>query len=329
MAKFDEKIAESTRKALLDPRFTSRNQLSSGRIFFVLKTAATNYTQFKEDHPDYKAADGVTTIAAVYNTVDAAVGACTADQGDVIYVMPGHTETITSSSTTLDIAGVTIICLGNGTNAPHFTFSTAAATINVSAADVKWQGGYFLANYLDVASTFTLAAAKDFTLDGAMLKHSSNVLNFLSVVTTGTTDYATDGLTVTDNKYYGLNTTPLAFISVLGDVDRLTVTGNYVNSASTADVGHFITFAAKDATNAIISDNTLIVVGATNATVGIFLTGSGTAMTGIVSNNRIASLDTTTEIIATAGTGLKYFDNLYTGVADKSGYVLPAIDSAA
>lgn len=328
MGKFPEKIGEATRDALLDPRFTSRNQLSSGRIFFVLKTAAANYAQFVEDHPDYKSGDGVTTVAAVYNTVDEAIGACTPDQGDKIYVMPGHTETITSSSLTLDVAGVTITCLGNGTNAPHFTFSTAAATINVSAADVKWEGGYFLANYLDVASAFTLAAAKDFSLDGAMLKDSSNVLNFLSVVTTGTTDFATDGLTVINNKYYALNTTPLAFISVLGDVDRLTVEGNYVNSASTANVGHFITFAAKDATNAIISDNTLIVVGATNADVGIFLTGSGTGMTGIVSGNLVASLDTTTELIATAGTGLKFFENYYTGTADKSGKLWPLVDGA-
>ena len=327
MGKFPEKIGEATREALLDSRFTSRNQLLSGRIFFVMATSVTNYAQFVEDHPDYKSADGVVTVAAVYNTVDAAVGACTDDQGDVIHVMPGHTETITSSSLTLDVSGITVVCHGNGTNVPYFTFSTAAATINVSAADVKWVGGHFLANYLDVASAFTLAAAKDFDLDKAKFEDSSNVLNFLSVVTTGTTDYATDGLTVTNNDWYGLNTTPLAFVSMLGDVDRLDVSKNYVCSASTANVGHFITFAAKDATNAKIKDNTLIVVGATDATVGIFLTGSGTGMTGEVSGNKVASLDTTTELIATAGTGLKFFENYYTGVADKSGKLWPVVDA--
>lgn len=320
MSAFANSIAEFVKEKLLKPEFIAR---TSGRVFWVKAQAAGDYTTFVAEHPDYS--DG---IPAVYTTVDEAVGACTADEGDVVKVCAGHTETVTATSIALDVAGITIECLGNGKSAPVFTFSIAAATIVASADDIKWSGGYFLANHLDVASTFTLGAAKDFHLDEATFEDSSNVLNFLSVITTGTTDYATDGLTVTNNKNYALNTTPLAFISVLGDCDRLTVTGNYVNSASTADVGHFITFAAKDATNAMINDNILIVVGATNAAVGIFLTGSGTGMTGIVSGNKVASLDTTAELIATAGTGLKFFENYYTGTADKSGKLWPVVDAA-
>src|SRR3990167_6036958 len=114
MGAFQENIAESVKRELRDPRFQSSNGLAfplygGGRVFFVLKAAATNYTQFAEDHPDYKSGDGVVTVAAVYNTIDAAVGACTADQGDVIYVMPGHTETVSAAAGfVMDIAGIEV-----------------------------------------------------------------------------------------------------------------------------------------------------------------------------------------------------------------------------
>jgi hypothetical protein len=42
----------------------------------------------------------------------------------------------------------------------------------------------------------------------------------------------------------------------------------------------------------------------------------------------VASLDTTTELIATAGTGLAYFNNYYTGTADTSGKLWPVVDGA-
>ena len=270
--------------------------------------------------------DGGTPDSAV-TTLQAAIDK--AGAGDRIWVAPGHAETVTATSIDVNQASITIICLGNGLNAATFTYSTAAATITVSAANVTWIGGYHLGNFLDVASAFTIGAAKDFRLEGGLFVSSTASLNFLSIVTTGSTANAADGLAVVGNSYWNLNTSPLAFVSVLGNLDRLVVTDNFVNSASTADVGHFITIAALVLRAARIQRNTLNVVGVTSAAVGIFLTGSSTTNTGIVSDNRIASLDTTGELIATAGTGLVFFDNYYTGVADKSGYIVPAIDSAA
>lgn len=262
-------------------------------------------------------------------TVQGAISAATATKGDKIVVMPGHAETVTATSIDLSKAGVTVVCLGSGLARPIFTYSTAAATITVSAANCAFIGGDHFANFLDVASAFTIGAAKDFQLVGNTFRNSSASLNFLSVVTTGSTANAADGLLVDGNFYHNLNTSPLAFISVLGTIARLTVTNNDVVSASTADVGHFITFSSLNSTGTRIVGNSLVVVGVTTAAVGIFLTGSGTAHTGIVRDNFVSSLDTTTELVFTAGTGLVYFRNEYTGVADKSGYILPAIDSAA
>jgi hypothetical protein len=262
------------------------------------------------------------------STVDGAIGKCTASNGDFIFVKPGHAETVTASSIALDVAGVSVVCLGNAENQAVFTYGAAAATITVSAANCTWAGGIHQANFLDVASAFTLGAAKGFTLRDAKFEDTTASLNFLSIVTTGATDNDADDMTVANCSWYGLNTTPLAFVSILAAELRPTISGCSVNSASTADVGHFVTLAAKIVLGARFVDNELIVVGSAGATVGIFLTGSGTTNTGIVARNLVASLDTTTELIATAGTGLKFFENYYTGVADASGKLWPAVDAA-
>lgn len=269
--------------------------------------------------------DGATPDSAK-TTLQAAVDIALA--GDRIFVAPGHAETVTATSIDLNTAGITIVHLGNGSNTAVYTFGAAAATITVSAANITVIGGRYVANFLDVASAFTTSTANYFRLEGGEFEDNSSVLNFLSIVTTGATDNQADGLQVIGNSWYALNTSPLAFVSILAAIAHLHVEGNFVDSASTADVGHFITFAAKISLGTRILNNILVVVGSTGAAVGIFLTGSGTTHTGIVGRNFVSSLDTTAELIATAGTGLVFFENYYTGTADASGKLWPVVDGA-
>jgi hypothetical protein len=53
----------------------------------------------------------------------------------------------------------------------------------------------------------------------------------------------------------------------------------------------------------------------------------GTANTGLIRENFIKSLDVTTPVLVTASSGFTFMQNFYQGNADKSGYVLPAIDA--
>lgn len=298
-------------------------KLGSGKIRVVGKATLPNRDMIEElfnvDN------DGQVRF---FDTVDAAISACTASAGDKIYVLPGHTETVTATSIALDVAGVEVIGLGKGLLRPTFTFGAAAATISVSAANCSWTGCHFIGNFDNVAAAFTLAAAKDFTLENNTFVDNSSSLHFLSIVVTNATNNAADGLTIKGNTWNGLALAPNAFISILANQDRLLIENNDVFMAATNNVGHFITLAAKIISNSRIRNNVCVVVGATSATVGIFLTGSGTTSIGIVSDNKVASLDTTTELIATAGTGLKYFENYYTGTADASGKLWPAVDGA-
>lgn len=298
---------------------------NTGEVFFV-----SNADVLLDKNQSVAGVDqaGGGTFQRPFRTVDFAIGQCTANRGDIIYVMPGHTETVTSTSIALDVAGVNIICLGHAENQATFTYSADDSTITVSGDNCVWVGGLHQSTILDCASAFTVNAGDHFLLSGGKFEDTSDILNFLSIVTTTTNDNAEDGLQVTGNTFYGLNTTPLAFVSILGDIKDLLVDNNFVDSAATADVGHFITFAAKDSVGTRISNNQLVVVGATDAAVGIFLTGSGTGHTGTVKGNLVSSLDTTAELIATAGTGLVFFENYYTGVADASGKLWPVVDAA-
>lgn len=65
--------------------------------------------------------------------------AATANNGDVVKVMPGHTESITSATAaTWATAGVTVIGMGYGSLRPQITFSSiVGATINITAANIS------------------------------------------------------------------------------------------------------------------------------------------------------------------------------------------------
>lgn len=75
---------------------------------------------------------------SAFNTLNEAVSAATASNGDIIYVMEGHAETI-SAAAGVDIskAGLTVIGLGSQGLRPTFTFTAAASTFAIGA-DNTW-----------------------------------------------------------------------------------------------------------------------------------------------------------------------------------------------
>jgi len=70
-------------------------------------------------------------------TLAQALALCTANKGDVVYLMPGHNEGAGDAQWTINKAGVTIIGLGNGTNRPRFDFDHANASIDITASNVR------------------------------------------------------------------------------------------------------------------------------------------------------------------------------------------------
>jgi hypothetical protein len=91
------------------------------------------------------------------STIDAAVGMCAANRGDVIMVRPNHTETVTAAAgLDLDVAGIALIGLGSGSNRPTINFTTATtADMDVDAANIT------MCNFLFTGGIDALAAPID------------------------------------------------------------------------------------------------------------------------------------------------------------------------
>src|ERR1700704_3590037 len=85
------------------------------------------------------------TFDAPFATLNYAMTQCVANRGDIIFIKPGHAETITAAGTLgLGVAGVAIVGLGYGSSRPTFTYTTAnTASINVTANNISIQNCVF------------------------------------------------------------------------------------------------------------------------------------------------------------------------------------------
>lgn len=72
------------------------------------------------------------------NSIDNAVGLCTASRGDIIVAKAGHVETVTAAAgLDLDVAGICVLGLGTGSLRPTINFTTAVgADMDVDAANI-------------------------------------------------------------------------------------------------------------------------------------------------------------------------------------------------
>lgn len=100
-----------------------------------------------------------------FSTLDYAVGKCKANRGDIIFVRPGHTTTVTAAGgLDLDIAGIAVIGLGSGSNRPTIDFTTATtADMDVDAANITMVNFLFTGGVDALAGPIDVNAA-DFKL---------------------------------------------------------------------------------------------------------------------------------------------------------------------
>ena len=274
------------------------------------------------------------TFNAPFGTLEYAITSCTANRGDIIFIKPGHAETISSATAlAFDIAGVAIVGLGAGTKRPTFTLGTAATTtIAVSADNISILNCRFIGNFLGITSAFTVAAAAHFTIDNCSFTDTSAILGFLSAVKT-TVSTNSDFLQVSNCFIKSDATTKsVAPIVVLNTMTGLTLTDNYVvQTVAQNNVSQFLSHAALVMTAALISGNKVYCVNTDTATGACLISTTATTGSGIVMNNTIRALDVAAAIVVTAN-AVQYgmFNNLYIGDGTmNSGFVLPAIGTDA
>ncbi len=247
-----------------------------------------------------------------------------ASPGDIIMVKPGHAETVSAAAGMLwNVANVAVIGLGNGSNRPSITLDTAnTATISVTAADITLQNFQFTANFLSIATVFSLTTAKNFNLQNCTFTDKSNVLTFLSIVTTDSTANHADGLTVQNCVWTGsTNTTATAcvtigaalegadmvFVTIGAGIDQLMFSDNTIwlgvlNTSGACVTGAFVPTHTQVLRNTIYRLNTAMSAGLALDTTA--------AVTALVMDNRAGiGVDTITSAVWVTNAGAVLSNN--------------------
>lgn len=181
------------------------------------------------------------TFDRPFSTLDYAIGRCTANNGDIIFLKAGHAETVASASAiTADVAGVSIVGLGTGSDRPTFTFSATGSTIVISAASVGIENIITTPSIDSVVSPIVVQAA-DVYLDIEHRDASATVEAVRAVLTTAAANRLTAKI-----KYIG-DTGGNAVVNAirLVGVDTGDIEVDFYGVASTSVV-EFITTACTN-----------------------------------------------------------------------------------
>lgn len=243
---------------------------TTGDVFFV-------------DSGHTSASDGQTgrNRNAPMATIDAAIGQCAANNGDIVMVMPGHDENpITSIA--LDVAGVWVRGLGWGASRPTITFGLLGAEFAMSAASCRVSGLRF--DLGTVAATVTNAI--NVTAGSCIVKGCETVMHATSQFTNHITCTDAQWVGLYDNKFRSLHTASSTSGIVADGCDDMEIVGNIVS-------GHFTEHALDNTTPAAV-DEILRAFIADNAfkndstTAGDLAVQLDAAATGIFARNMLS-----------------------------------------
>lgn len=274
--------------------------LTTGKVFVVADSDNANINDI--DALFVADTDGV---ARRHSTIDSAINACTANAGDVILVAPGHSETITGTDITADVAGISIIGLGSGTDVPNIIHNHANAEISVAADNVTIENIRFTADVTSVAIGIEIEDGVDYT----------RIKNCVFDVNASGTDEFTaaihlvnnnTGCVIEGNTFDQGIAAAVAAIHMDADTAKTVIKDNVIRGDySTACIVGDTTLS----TNILIRGNILVngVGGNLNSEPGIeLLTGT----TGVIADNYIVCNLTTKAASVVADTCL-LFENYY------------------
>lgn len=284
---------------------------TTGSVFFVHSGTGNNSS--------YQGTDPTRPFA----TIDYAIGFCTANKGDLIVVMPGHSESISGvGAIAADVAGVTIVGLGSGNLRPLITLHTTATTIAISAANVTFRNLRIATDVDAVVTVFNITAA-GVTLDAVDFVETAACAALQFVLTTA----AADDLTIKNCSWVQTVTAATAlmeWIKLVG-ADRAKIFNNFANlkGLATANPANGVLVGGTTASLDVdIAWNRFIITNSTGNIPISLLANS----TGFVCYNSVASGKTA--IAGQVAVANCYATNNYANnTVNTSGLLDPVVDS--
>lgn len=284
----------------------------TGKVFVVGKSAIPHRDIYTEIFvPD---ASGVVRY---FSTIDAAIGACTANAGDTILVLPGHTEAVTSSSIACDVAGVTFIGLGSGSMKPTLTFGATDSRINVTAANCTWKNFRFQAGIGDVVTAVLHATAATNTNYIDIEFYATSTFNFINCYTLGAANIS-DGCRWERNYLRTADAGQLALCITAAAQNDLKFYNNYVVHAAAA--AGLLTAGAAELLGLDVVGN-FVQTGQTDGSVGVLVITTGTASSGRIVNNDMKTADAAANVAIPIASKV-YAARNYIAGADEVGTVV-------
>jgi hypothetical protein len=177
-------------------------------------------------------------------TIAAGVNKCRPGMNDIVIVLPGHTETVTTTLFT-PVVGAQIVGAGmpGAANAPNVTLSATAATIALSAANMSIIG-------LNINSA-TAAITGAFVVTAAGVTLANNFISFTGalaannlIAVTGAANFTLAGNHMVSNHTTGVmcivTGAGSSNLSITDNYFRGVTTGNYVSIANTAGISGLV-----------------------------------------------------------------------------------------
>lgn len=222
-------------------------------------------------------------------TLNAALKLCRANKGDVVMVLPGHAENISTADQMSNlVAGTTIIGCGAGNDRPTFTWTASGSTFLFDVASTRLEN--CILNFDPGTGTTTVAAPITVSAAGCRISRCKIRCgtDANSKVTIGiTTTTAGDDFEFIGNQMYGATAAECTAMLKFVGADRLIFLGNRVIGATSAVGAGVVLFSGTASTDITIDGGNFVQNNKAASTAAI--TGMA-GLTGIADNTVLAVL---------------------------------------
>jgi hypothetical protein len=273
--------------------------------------------------------DHFATSGMLVSTLQAGLARCRSGQGDIVYVLPGHTENISSADFMTNlVAGTQIISAGRAgsSNNPTFTWTATTSTFLLDVADVTLSGLTFNMGGADnVTAPITVTGAGCVIAGCHIIAGTTSALESATPITISTA--ASDCLIVGNRFTATGGAVTTACVSVGAAVARPTIIGNrFFTTQSSATTGVISVGAA--ATELEIGWNWMY----NQVEDGVGIRVANVAATGVIHNNYFGGVDAggtvanALKCVSFAGSAhiVRCFANLATDEDSGAGVTSPA-----
>lgn len=270
--------------------------------------------------------DDVTIGANLVTTLAAGLARCRSGKYDTVFVLPGHSEAVTTGDLSAMVAGTRVIGVGDGATKPIFTWGATTSQWAIAVNDCTFAGLKLVVSGAVVVKGIYVTGANTKLLNNEIVQASGASLKATILLEL---DTGADNFLFADNWVYGTAThNSTDVILVTAAVSQCRIIRNVMTCSATAAKGliHYVGASLNNycALNDLENTHT-----ASTACIA----ADAAASTGMLCNNNCSTqVGTGTApaacgVVLTANCLMRAFNNMSCPTAALSGILSPAADS--